>query len=142
MLLLQATHFLSLVWSEQISSVIRQKDESQYRGNKKTKHIKFDMLCFITSVLRFTLLLNYQRYGNLSLRTVSIVLPLLKQTKWSKKFQICVLFKNAWTSYIFLTCNNRKINWKTALWRRLHRTSIVIVSSLLSDWIFFCHREE
>ena len=95
MLLLQATHFLSLVWSEQISSVIRQKDESQYRGNKKTKHIKFDMLCFITSVLRFTLLLYYQRYGILSLRTVSIVLPLPKQTKLSKKFQICVLFKNA-----------------------------------------------
>ena len=70
MLLLQATHFLSLVWSEQISSVIRQKDESQYGGNKKTKHIKFNMLCFITSILRFTLLPYYQRYGILSLRAV------------------------------------------------------------------------
>ena len=65
--------------SKDKTSVIRQKDESQNGGNKKTKHAKFSekrtfltsrkcsffgkfgMLCFlVTSVLRFPLLPYYQ----------------------------------------------------------------------------------
>ena len=52
--------------SQNSSSVIRQKSGNLITGvNKKTKHAKFGLLCFlVTPVLRFALLLYYRRVLN------------------------------------------------------------------------------
>ena len=73
------TNEWSLRYPKPISSVIRQKGESQNGYFKKTKHIKFSekptlltpwyahVICFLeTPVLRFTLLTYYRRFRILS----------------------------------------------------------------------------
>ena len=91
-----------------ISSVIRQKGESQNGGYKKTKHVKFSeerkfpffgkfgVLCFlVTPVLRFAFLPYYQRYL-LSLWKVNNV----KNNRFMYSLTLCKVYPDELYSFI------------------------------------------
>ena len=91
-----------------ISSVIRQKGESQNGGYKKTKHVKFSeklkfpffgkfgVLCFlVTPVLRFAFLPYYQRYL-LSLWKVNNV----KNNRFMYSLTLCKVYPDKLYSFI------------------------------------------